>query len=206
MRDASTGSIAIFVDATLDFVGSPGVNRADLSFPDSGVLNQVTPWGPYIVLAAEKHDAGMEYPSFNGYLDEVRVWSRALNAADIAAVHRRVLTPGSSLAAGLVGAFRFEETSGTAILDSSASGQSPGVLINNTPGNGLRVFAASDPMNVAPVRACRADFDDDGTVTLQDVFAFLNAWFIGDARADIDGGGLTIGDVFAFLNAWFTGC
>jgi hypothetical protein len=53
---------------------------------------------------------------------------------------------------------------------------------------------------------CRADFNYDGHVAVQDIFDFLNAWFAGDPRADFDGGGLAVSDIFAFLNAWFAGC
>jgi hypothetical protein len=51
---------------------------------------------------------------------------------------------------------------------------------------------------------------------VQDIFAFLNAWFNGctgqpgapcfGQNADINGGGLSVSDIFSFLNAWFTGC
>jgi hypothetical protein len=46
-----------------------------------------------------------------------------------------------------------------------------------------------------------------GTLEVADIFAFLNAWFAGDPRADFDGeSGLQVADIFAFLNAWFAGC
>ena len=45
------------------------------------------------------------------------------------------------------------------------------------------------------------------TITVSDIFAFLNRWFASDLRADFDGlGGLGVPDIFAFLNAWFAGC
>jgi hypothetical protein len=55
--------------------------------------------------------------------------------------------------------------------------------------------------------ACRADFDLSGSVSVQDVFDFLAAFFAGDARADVNGvGGLSVQDVFDFLGAYFAGC
>jgi len=39
-------------------------------------------------------------------------------------------------------------------------------------------------------------FDEDGVVAVADIFAFLNAWFGGDPRADINGGGLSVSDIF----------
>jgi hypothetical protein len=59
----------------------------------------------------------------------------------------------------------------------------------------------------AHLAVCAVDFDCSGTVTVQDIFAYLNAWFGGDPRADFDGTpGLAVQDIFAFLNAWFAGC
>ncbi|HMN42273.1 MAG TPA: GC-type dockerin domain-anchored protein [Phycisphaerales bacterium] len=53
---------------------------------------------------------------------------------------------------------------------------------------------------------CRADFNGDGSIAVQDIFDFLNAWFAGDLRADFNGGGLAVQDIFDYLNAWFAGC
>jgi hypothetical protein len=54
---------------------------------------------------------------------------------------------------------------------------------------------------------CAVDFDGSGTLAVQDVFAFISAWFAGDPRADWDhSGSLAVPDVFAFLNAWMAGC
>jgi hypothetical protein len=61
--------------------------------------------------------------------------------------------------------------------------------------------------NAVSLSVCAVDFDCSGTVTVQDIFAYLNAWFGGDPRADFDGNpGLSVQDIFAFLNAWFAGC
>jgi hypothetical protein len=61
--------------------------------------------------------------------------------------------------------------------------------------------------SLRPSGCCPADFDQSGGLALADIFAFLNAWFGGDARADFDGsGGLAVADIFTFLNAWFAGC
>lgn len=69
-RNARTGALAIFVDGSLDASGlgprgSIGYrNRRPTTYPNSD---------PYLVFGAEKHDAGPAYPSFSGYLDEVRI-------------------------------------------------------------------------------------------------------------------------------------
>jgi hypothetical protein len=53
---------------------------------------------------------------------------------------------------------------------------------------------------------CKADFNQTGGVTVQDIFDFLAAWFAGDPSADFNGGGLSVQDIFDFLGAWFQGC
>lgn len=67
-------------------------------------------------------------------------------------------------------------------------------------------FAIWDPPFV--LRAfCPADFNGLGGVAVEDIFAFLNAWFASDASADFDGvGGVEVADIFGYLNRWFAGC
>lgn len=55
--------------------------------------------------------------------------------------------------------------------------------------------------------ACASDFDCSGVLSVQDLFAFLDAWFGRDPRADFNGaGGLTQQDVLDYVAAWFVGC
>jgi glucose/arabinose dehydrogenase/PKD repeat protein len=150
VRDAASGRKSIYVDGALDFQSSLGVSTADLSYPDDGVPTQATPWGPYLVLGAEKHDAGASYPSFDGYFDELRVWSTARSAAEILATFERVIAANS---AGLVGYFRFEEGAGVVLADTSAAQAPPAELIAALPGNGEWVSYAAHPSNTAPVVA-----------------------------------------------------
>jgi hypothetical protein len=56
------------------------------------------------------------------------------------------------------------------------------------------------------VGTCPADFNGNGTLEVQDIFDFLNAWFAGNPTSDFNGGGLAVQDIFDFLNAWFAGC
>lgn len=52
---------------------------------------------------------------------------------------------------------------------------------------------------------CRADFNADHVVTVQDIFDFLAAWFASAPAADMDlNGTIDILDVFSFLNTWFS--
>lgn len=58
-----------------------------------------------------------------------------------------------------------------------------------------------------PLGCCPANFDESGGVTIGDVFAFLDAWFVFDPSADTDGdGATTVLDIFAFLQSWYQGC
>ena len=63
----------------------------------------MTPFGPYLVLGAEKHDAGPSYPSFFGFLDELRIWNTALSHAQIQLTYSRTISPDAT---GLVGQYR----------------------------------------------------------------------------------------------------
>lgn len=54
---------------------------------------------------------------------------------------------------------------------------------------------------------CVSDFDGNGTITVGDVFAYLNAFFASDPAADVNGDGVVSAqDLFAFLIAFFAGC
>lgn len=150
VRDAATGRKRIFVDGILDFESTTNLSNDDISYPGSGVSNPSTPWNPYIVLAAEKHDAGPAFPSFNGYLDELRIWDVALTQAQLLRVYDRVIHPATP---GLVAYYRFEEGAGTFIADSSAAASPAGELIAGIPGNGEWVARTANPLNTAPLRS-----------------------------------------------------
>jgi hypothetical protein len=65
----------------------------------------------------------------------------------------------------------------------------------------------SEPATVG-VFICRsADFNLDGSVTLQDLFEFLAAYFSGNPRADFNqAGGIGVQDILDFLTSWFIRC
>ena len=155
IRDAVVGDLTIVVDGVEDFRGTAGISTADLSYPDAGVpvtgdcnTGQRTPYGWYLVVAAEKHDAGPAYPSFNGFVDELRIWNVARTASEIAADRFSVLPPATP---GLVGVYRFEEGAGTVVSDSSGAGSPDGDLRSGVAGNGEWVSRQDDPLNTAPI-------------------------------------------------------
>jgi hypothetical protein len=70
------------------------------------------------------------------------------------------------------------------------------------------VTGACGPLasTAATLTFCAADFDCSGDVSVQDIFAYVNAWLANDPRADINGGGTNVSDIFDFLSGWFAGC
>jgi hypothetical protein len=165
VRDASTGTKHVFVDGALDFSSSSGISFTDLSYPDEGIPvtpescgpGQLTPYGWFLVVAAEKHDAGARYPSFDGFVDELRLWSVARTAGDIATTFDRLVDPATP---GLVGLYRFEEGTGTLVADTSRAGSPAGDLRAGVPGNGEWVAWTDDPTNTAPVEGETELFSD----------------------------------------------
>jgi hypothetical protein len=128
-RVQTTGLMRIFVNGVLDASGTGPTGN--LSYR----IGRSTSWpnsDPFLVIGAEKHDAGSAYPSFRGYFDELRVWSRALTAQEVTAAANRILPPVTQT--GLVACFRLEEGQGTVVRD-VAMGNS-GTLIAGSVGNG----------------------------------------------------------------------
>ncbi|NJN98434.1 MAG: LamG domain-containing protein [Anaerolineales bacterium] len=75
-RRRTDGALWLFVDGQLEAEGTgPG---GDISYPDDGLPGDFcegpcTNSDPFLVIGAEKHDAGAAYPSFSGFIDEVRL-------------------------------------------------------------------------------------------------------------------------------------
>ena len=74
-RRISDGQLWLFVDGSEEATATGPTG--DISYPDDGVPENhcggpCDNSDPYIVLAAEKHDAGAEFPSYSGHMDELR--------------------------------------------------------------------------------------------------------------------------------------
>ena len=67
-RRHSDGLLRVYVDGLLE--GQVDGPNGDAHY---NINRQGQPDDPYLVIGAEKHDAGPEFPSFNGWLDEVRI-------------------------------------------------------------------------------------------------------------------------------------
>jgi cysteine-rich repeat protein len=121
-RDSSSGDLELFVDGVSDAADSGPAGNA--SYRD-GRAGQ--PADPFLVIGAEKHDAGPSFPSYSGFVDEIRISSVVRYTADF--------TPPTQVFAGdgsTVALYHLEDgsgncTTGTIINDSSAGGASDGV-------------------------------------------------------------------------------
>lgn len=107
VRDTA-GMLRLFVDGTLE--GSAMGPSGDVSYR----LGRVTPWpwDPFLVIGAEKHDAGPSYPSFAGRLAALRLSSVARYGAPF--------TPPSAPFApdpATVGLYDFDEPAGSVVRD-----------------------------------------------------------------------------------------
>jgi len=69
-RHATSGQMRLFVDGMLD--GSASGPTGSIAYANG---RTGAPDDPYLVIGAEKHDAGAAYPSFSGWIDEVRLSS-----------------------------------------------------------------------------------------------------------------------------------
>jgi hypothetical protein len=133
-RRRSDGRMWLFVDGILE--AEEDGPDGDVSYPDDGVPGDYcggpcTGSDPFLVIAAEKHDAGPSYPSFSGLVDELRL-SSALRYTASFAPPVQPFTPDAQT----VGLYHFDEGTGDVAADSSGApgGPSDGELrIGGTP-------------------------------------------------------------------------
>lgn len=120
-RSAADGNLVLFIDGRLDARGDGPTG--DVSYRDGRVTQY--PADPFLVIGAEKHDAGPEYPSFRGWLDEVRI-SRIIRYRSAFTPPAAPFTPDPDT----VALYHFNEGAGVTIRDSSGApgGPSDGML------------------------------------------------------------------------------
>lgn len=116
-RRLADGRLTIHVDGRLEAeaLGPQG----DISYPDDAVPldrcgGPCTNSDPFLVIGAEKHDAGGGWPGYNGLLDEVRVSSTVRYAGTFTAPTRRFEPDGQTVAL-----WHFDEGKGDMLVDSS---------------------------------------------------------------------------------------
>jgi glucose/arabinose dehydrogenase len=120
-RNGTTGAIRLFVDGQPDGVAGNGPS-GDVSYRDGRTTS--SPNDPFLVIGAEKFDAGASFPSYHGWIDEVRL-SKTVRYT---AAFTRPSAPFVS-DANTVALYHFDEDNGNVVVDSSgaAGGPSSGV-------------------------------------------------------------------------------
>jgi len=80
--------------------------------------------------------------------------------------------------------------------------------VSPAPGTGA-VFMGGQDCGNPTSPCCRADFNKMDSVSVQDIFDYLEAWFAGSPFTHLAGantGPPTVQDIFDFLSVWFAGC
>jgi hypothetical protein len=125
-RARATGALQVFVDGVREAVTSSGPG-GDVSYPDAGVPRDYCNTGPctnsdpYLVIGAEKHDADpQQYPSFSGWIDEVRLSTVIRYGGNFTRPSTRFVPDANTAAL-----YHFDAGTGNTILDSSGAPQGP---------------------------------------------------------------------------------
>jgi hypothetical protein len=168
VRERDSGVMRIFVDGQPDGTanGAPG----DISYPDNGVPGNYCGGScafsdPYLVIGAEKHDAGnVRYPSFRGLLDELRLSTVARYSGNFV-----VPTVPFVADAATAALYHLDESAGTTVRD--AVGTSPGFLrVGGNPVGPVwssdSPFAASGAGTLALQAASYSGSEATGTITV----------------------------------------
>jgi hypothetical protein len=111
-RRAGDGRLQLFVDGVLD--GEAQGPTGDVSYRVGRSTS--FPNDPFLVIGAEKHDAGPLYPSFSGWIDELR-FSTSLRYSG----NFQPPTGPFGTDASTVLLYHFDEGSGTVVLDTSGA-------------------------------------------------------------------------------------
>ena len=139
-RRFSDGRLQLYVDGVLDALLANGP-VGDISYQN----NRPTtfPNDPFLVIGAEKHDAGPQFPSYNGWIDEVRLSTNLRYTANF--TRPSATFPNSD--ANTAAVYHFDEGSGNTIMDASP-GNSDGV--RNFGGNPAGPIWSPDKAPIGP--------------------------------------------------------
>jgi hypothetical protein len=126
-RRRSDGWMWLYVDGDLE--AQADGPEGDISYPDNGVPGNFCGGpcldsDPYLVIGAEKHDAGSGYPSFSGWLDEVRLSNTLRYTGSFTPLSKPFVSDNQTVAL-----YHFDEGGGNAVIDASGAsgGPSPGL-------------------------------------------------------------------------------
>ncbi len=206
----STGTANITLTICVDASGHPGAAVAATSLT-SVLVNTADPQVYHGVFATPQPlTAGTTYwiKAVPGVGGGSATWM--LNTTGQTGYASTTAT-GSWVSNGGVGpAFRLEDNSAPPLSGACCAGSICAISsitacnVNNARFAGIGTSCNAVGNTTTP--CCKADFNQSGSVSVQDIFDYLAAWFAGNAQADINGGGLGVQDIFDFLSAWFAGC
>jgi hypothetical protein len=154
-RRRSDGRLWLYVDGTLEaeLDGPDG----DVSYPDDGMPGNYcggpcTNSDPFVVLGAEKHDAGAQFPSYAGLLDELRFSDSLRYSGSAFAVPAAAFAPD----ADTVGLYHFDAAPGPCsgvVPDSAAGSPTDGDCRFGGAAPAGPVYTADSPFAAVPVPA-----------------------------------------------------
>jgi hypothetical protein len=132
----------VFVDGRLDVEGTGPAG--DISYRDGRAVTRAN--DPYLVFGAEKHDYDpSQYPSFRGWLDEVRLSTIIRYTADF---DRPAAPFQPDEATGAL--WHFDEGGGETLTDSAPGGASTGQVKIGGPSNGPQWVTSDAPLAAQP--------------------------------------------------------
>ena len=99
----------------------------------SGTVNNALSTDDGDVNIGRQEPSSCQCNTFNGRIDELKIWSKVRTASEISANYNKILTGSES---GLVAYYHFDETSGTSVADATSNGnngtiQSGGSLVDS---------------------------------------------------------------------------
>jgi glucose/arabinose dehydrogenase len=131
-RRADTGAMAVFVDGVLDASAAAGPT-GDISYR-AGRATSYPNTDPFLVVGAEKRDVGSSFPSYRGWLDEMRVSSLVRYTAAFTRPAAPFIRDGQTMAL-----YHFDEAGGDTLVDAATAVGSP------SPGDIRRGGASNGP-------------------------------------------------------------
>jgi glucose/arabinose dehydrogenase len=115
-RRRSDGRMRIWVDGILD-AEADGPD-GDVSYPDDATPAASN--DPFLVFGAEKHDAGVQFPSYDGFLDEIRVSTVLRYTSPFTRPNAPFAADGDTVAL-----YRLDEGTGDLVADVSGAAGGP---------------------------------------------------------------------------------
>ncbi|MCG8352402.1 MAG: LamG domain-containing protein [Chloroflexales bacterium] len=155
-RISDNGQLGLFVDGQLDAQGQGP--SGDISYRD-GRGSEYPASDPFLVIGAEKHDFGIAFPSFSGWIDELRISNSRRYMSDFAPPTNPFTPDAATLAL-----YHFDEGNGIIVTDAA---EAPG-----GPSNGF-LQIGGDP--AGPVWSVDTPWNDSTPIPARTPTPFVTA-------------------------------